>query len=306
MSDIEEVSGSRLVGRDDVMVFRDNATVSRDNATVSRDDEMVSLDDINENQEPVAVLSFYSFTNIEDPESLLPKLLFLAKKKYIKGTIIVSHEGMNGSISGKEENLHFLIEEMKKMTGAHEISVKVNYCDQQPFSKVKVKIKPEIVSLKIGHLDVENLKGEYVEPKDWDNFIAREDVILVDTRNDYEVKVGTFKGAVDPKTETFRDFPEWVEKNKDLFENKKIAMCCTGGIRCEKSTAYMKSLGYNEVYHLKGGILQYLEDTHNANGVWNGECFVFDDRGAVRSDLSPSEGFWVRRGQTAKSVSQSK
>ena len=160
--------------------------------------------------------------------------------------------------------------------------------------------------MKAGEIDVERLKGEYIETTDWDKLIQRSDVITVDTRNSYEVKAGTFEGALDPHTESFREFPEWAKNNAKLFKNKKIAMFCTGGIRCEKSTAYMKALGYDEVYHLKGGILQYLEDTKNKNGVWKGNCFVFDDRGAVDSDLLPTEGYWVQKGQNAKSVSRNK
>ncbi|GAB4165450.1 MAG: rhodanese domain-containing protein [Rickettsiaceae bacterium] len=257
-------------------------------------------------QDKVAVLSFYSFTNIENPAILLPKILLIAKKKYIRGTVLVAHEGFNGSISGTEDNVKLVVEEIRKITNAVDINTKINYCDSQPFSRIKVKIKDEIVALKVGALDVENLKGEYIETTDWDDFIKREDVITIDTRNDYEVKVGTFQKAVDPKTKTFREFPEWTKNNVEELKGKKVAMFCTGGIRCEKSTALLKKFGIEEVYHLKGGILQYLEDTKNINGLWQGECFVFDDRGAVSSDLSPSEGFWVKKGQTAKSVSYSK
>ena len=157
----------------------------------------------------------------------------------------------------------------------------------------EVKLKPEIVALGFGEIDVNKLKGEYIEPKDWDEFISRKDVILVDTRNDYEVEVGTFEGAINPLTDTFKELPKWVEENKALFEGKKIAMCCTGGIRCEKSTAFMKMIGYKDVYHLKGGILQYLEDTNNVHGKWKGDCFVFDDRRAVDDALAPAEGHWL-------------
>lgn len=255
----------------------------------------------------VAVLSFYSFVNIEDIQVLQPKILYLTKKKSIKGTVLIAHEGFNGSISGDEDTLHWFIEELKKLTNPREISVKVNYCEKQPFSKVKVKIKKEIVSLRFEEdLDIDNLKGEYIETNQWDEFIKRDDVVTIDTRNHYEVKVGTFEGAVDPKTETFREFPEWTKNNMEMLKDKKVAMFCTGGIRCEKSTALLKKMGVDEVYHLKGGILQYLEDTNNKNNTWKGECFVFDDRGAVSSDLNPSEGFWVEKGQTAKSVSCSK
>lgn len=258
------------------------------------------------NNDQVAILSFYSFTNIENTDILLPKILLITKKKYVRGTIIIAQEGFNGSISGSEENVKLVVDEIRKMTDAQDINIKINYSDIQPFSRIKVKIKNEIVSLKYGSLDVENLKGEYIETHDWDNFIQRDDVITIDTRNDYEVKVGTFKHAVDPKTKTFREFPEWTKANIDSLKNKKVAMFCTGGIRCEKSTALLKQMGIEEVYHLKGGILQYLEDTNNSNNMWQGECFVFDDRGAVSTDLKPSEGFWVGRGQTAKSVSYSK
>ncbi|MCP5362403.1 MAG: rhodanese domain-containing protein [Rickettsiaceae bacterium] len=255
----------------------------------------------------VAVLSFYSFVNIPQPEILLPKILLITKKKYVRGTIILAKEGFNGSISSTtEEHLHLVIKALEELTNPTDISIKVNYCSTQPFSKIKVKLKNEIVSMKAGEIDVESLKGKYVETSDWDRFIQRSDVIVVDTRNSYEIKAGTFKGALDPHTESFREFPEWARNNTELFKNKKIAMFCTGGIRCEKSTAYMKALGYEEVYHLKGGILQYLEDTKNENGVWEGNCFVFDDRGAVDSDLLPSEGYWVQKGQNAKSVSRNK
>ncbi|MCP5374564.1 MAG: rhodanese domain-containing protein [Rickettsiaceae bacterium] len=255
----------------------------------------------------VAVLSFYSFVNIPQPEILLPKILLITKKKYVRGTIILAKEGFNGSISSTtEEHLHLVIKALEELTNPTDISIKVNYCSTQPFSKIKVKLKNEIVSMKAGEIDVETLKGKYVETSDWDRFIQRSDVIVVDTRNSYEIKAGTFKGALDPHTESFREFPEWARNNTELFKNKKIAMFCTGGIRCEKSTAYMKTLGYEEVYHLKGGILQYLEDTKNENGVWEGNCFVFDDRGAVDSDLLPSEGYWVQKGQNAKSVSRNK
>ena len=255
----------------------------------------------------VAVLSFYSFVNIPEPEALLPKILLITKKKYVRGTIILAKEGFNGSISSTTEaHLHLVIKELKELTNPRDISVKVNYCNIQPFSKIKVKLKNEIVSMKAGKIDVERLKGEYIETSNWDSFIKRSDVIAVDTRNSYEIKAGTFEGALDPHTESFREFPQWAKNNAELFKNKKIAMFCTGGIRCEKSTAYMRALGYDEVYHLKGGILQYLEDTKNKNGTWKGDCFVFDDRGAVGSDLLPSEGYWVQKGQNAKSVSRNK
>jgi len=274
---------------------------------MERTDNYLDDADLSGPTDSVAVLSFYSFVNIPQPEILLPKILLITKKKYVRGTIILAKEGFNGSISSTtEEHLHLVIKALEELTNPTDISIKVNYCSTQPFSKIKVKLKNEIVSMKAGEIDVESLKGKYVETSDWDRFIQRSDVIVVDTRNSYEIKAGTFKGALDPHTESFREFPEWARNNTELFKNKKIAMFCTGGIRCEKSTAYMKALGYEEVYHLKGGILQYLEDTKNENGVWEGNCFVFDDRGAVDSDLLPSEGYWVQKGQNAKSVSRNK
>ncbi len=244
----------------------------------------------------IAVTSFYSFVPITEMEILMPKLLLTAKKKSLRGTVLLAKEGFNGSISGSKTDVDLLLAQLIKLTKAEDVSIKTNYCEIHPFQKFKVKFKKEIVALGVGDIDVNAMKGTYIEPKDWDEFIAQDDVILVDTRNDYEVEIGTFKGAINPFTETFRELPKWVEQNKNLFEGKKIAMCCTGGIRCEKSTAYMKTLGYQEVYHLKGGILQYIEDTKNPNGIWDGECFVFDDRRAVDRELAPAEGYWLERG----------
>jgi len=243
----------------------------------------------------IAVTSFYSFVNIEDIETLQPKIMLAGMKKYVKGTILLAKEGFNGSLSGTDENVKAVIDKLIALTKATDVSIKTNYCPEHPFIKFKVKLKKEIVTLGIGELDVENQKGEYISPEEWDKYLVKDDVILIDTRNDYEVAIGTFKGAVDPLTPTFRDFPKWVEENKEKLEDKTILMCCTGGIRCEKSTAYMKHLGYEKVYHLKGGILQYLEDTGNKNKMWQGECFVFDDRRAVDPDLAPAEGHWLQR-----------
>lgn len=246
-------------------------------------------------KDDIAIVSFYSFVGVEDLDVLMPKILLIGKKKYLKGTVLVASEGVNGTISGSKENTEYFIEELIRLTNSTDMSVKVNYADEHPFQKFKVKLKKEIVALGVGDIDVNNMKGEYIKPKDWDEFIKRDDVVLVDTRNDYEVEIGTFEGAINPKTETFKEFPQWVDENKELFEGKKIAMCCTGGIRCEKSTAFMKMLGYKDVYHLEGGILQYIEDKKESDGTWKGDCFVFDDRRAVDNALAPSEGMWYQR-----------
>lgn len=244
-----------------------------------------------QDQAPIAVLSFYCFTNIEAPEMLIPKILLVGKKKYIHGTVLLAREGFNGSISGTKENVDLVLSELVKLAAvrnpAEEVNIKYNYCEDHPFMKLKVKIKKEIVTMGVGDLDILGLKGQYVDPANWDEFIQQDDVILIDTRNDYEVEAGTFKGAINPMTETFRQFPDWAKDHLTEFEGKKVAMCCTGGIRCEKSTALMRSLGLKEVYHLKGGILQYLEDTQNKNNLWQGDCFVFDDRRAVDEELHP-------------------
>lgn len=247
------------------------------------------------NNDLIAILSFYSFTNIENLEILWQKVLLHGKKKYVKGTILLAKEGFNGSISGTLENVRFLVDEIIKLTNTSEVNVKINYGRQHPFQKLKVRLKKEIIAMQADELNIENLRGDYIESKDWDSFITRNDVVTIDTRNDYEVEIGTFKGAINPKTDTFKQFPKWAEQNSLLLKGKKIAMFCTGGIRCEKSTAYLKNLGFEQVYHLKGGILQYLEDTKNANNLWQGKCFVFDDRRAVDSDLSPVEGYWLER-----------
>ena len=235
----------------------------------------------------IAIMNFYSFVKISEPELLIPRILLLGMKKRLKGTILLAQEGFNGGISGREEDINLLIAKIIEYTGAKDIINKTNYSSNHVFSKLKVKLKKEIVSMGVHNLNITELKGDYIEPKDWDQFITRDDVVLVDTRNDYEVEIGTFEKALNPNTYSFKEFPKWADQNKDLLKNKKIAMCCTGGIRCEKSTAYLKTLGYDEVYHLKGGILQYLEDTQNINKLWKGECFVFDDRNEVDENLRP-------------------
>jgi UPF0176 protein len=243
----------------------------------------------------IGVLSFYAFVQIAEPEMLMQKVLLIGKKKIVRGTILIAKEGFNGSLSGDIDSCRAVIETLIKNTNATDTSIKINYCDEHPFQKFKVKLKKEIVALGYGDIDVNRLKGEYIESDDWDEFISRDDVIVIDTRNDYEYEVGTFKNSINPVTETFKQFPEWVDQNKSLFQDKKIAMFCTGGIRCEKSTAFMKLLGYEKVYHLKGGILQYLEDKKDKSIAWKGECFVFDDRRAVDHSLQPAEGHWFHR-----------
>jgi UPF0176 protein len=235
----------------------------------------------------IAVLSFYSFTTIDDLQYIHPRILLAGDKCAVKGTVLIAHEGFNGSVSGSLEQVKALVDKVIELTGAVDVNIKINYCYKHPFQKLKVKIKNEIIAMNVGELDINKLKGQYVETKDWDKFIARDDVVLIDTRNDNEVAEGSFAKALDPSTANFKQFPNWVEQNKQLLEGKKIAMFCTGGIRCEKSTAYLSTLGFKDVYHLRGGILQYLEDTANNAQAWHGTCVVFDDRRAVDQDLKP-------------------
>lgn len=239
-------------------------------------------------KQKIAIVSFYSFTNIVEPEMLIPKILIVGKKKLVRGTVLIAKEGFNGTISGTPETTDLVMQEIIRITDGADVNIKTNYDDQHPFHKLKVKLKPEIIAMGVGEMDIQNLKGRYIETSDWDKFINQKDVIVVDTRNDYEVEVGTFQGAINPFTATFKQFPKWAQDNAEIMKGKKVAMFCTGGVRCEKSTAYLKNIGINDVYHLKGGILQYLEDTGNKQGNWQGECFVFDDRRAVDDDLNPS------------------
>ena len=233
----------------------------------------------------LSVWSFYCFTAIDSPAMLMPKLLLIAKKKLIKGTIILSQEGFNGSISADMASARLLFDELVCLTNASGVNLKIQEAFFDAFSKFKIKIKKEIVKLGIADLDVPKLRGKYIKPAEWDDFIADENVMMIDTRNNYEFAKGSFLNALNPETENFRDLPLWLEKNISQLKNKKVAMFCTGGIRCEKSTAYLKLLGHDEVYHLEGGILQYFQDTQNKNSKWYGQCFIFDDRSAVDVDL---------------------
>lgn len=262
---------------------------------------------IKSDKKKISILSFYGFAKISNPNTFKAQILLYAKEKSVYGTIILSVEGVNGSISGKEENLYYIVNQIKKLTNIKETNTKVNYCyTKQPFCKMKVKVKQEVVGLKYSNLDIESLKGQYIETQDWDGFIQQPDVVTVDTRNNYEIKIGTFKGSINPDIKTFCQFPKWVANHLTLLRDKKIAMFCTGGIRCEKSTSFIKHIGIKNVFQLRGGIIQYLQDTKNRNGMWIGACFVFDNRGAISSNLSPLEGFWVKKGYTAKTMSESK
>lgn len=237
---------------------------------------------------PVVIAAFYHFAVLPDFEAMKDPLLAFCNQHKLKGTILLAREGINSTISGSREAIDALYSYLRNIPGLSGLQAKESFADVQPFLKMKVRLKREIVAMGVEDLDTDNYRGEYIKPKDWDKFISDPDVIVVDTRNYYEVGVGTFKGAIDPKTTTFRQFPAWVDENLSPHKDKKIAMYCTGGIRCEKSTAYLKQQGFSQVYHLQGGILQYFEDTGNKNEKWEGNCFVFDDRAMVDATLTPS------------------
>ncbi|MCY7295132.1 oxygen-dependent tRNA uridine(34) hydroxylase TrhO [Alteromonas sp. a30] len=234
------------------------------------------------------VCALYKFVALDDYKEKRQPLLEEMEKLDIKGTLLLAKEGINGTISGSREAIDAILAYLNSDERLNPISYKESYDETQPFYRTKVKLKKEIVTLGVEGVDPRKVVGTYVKPKDWNALISDPDVVLIDTRNDYEIEIGTFKNAVDPNTKTFREFPEYVKNNMDPQKQKKVAMFCTGGIRCEKSTAYMKEIGFEEVYHLEGGILQYLEDVPKEESMWEGDCFVFDNRVAVNHDLEKS------------------
>jgi len=235
------------------------------------------------------VAALYKFVSLPDYEAIQPKLLKLCLDKNIKGTLLLAEEGINGTVSGLRDDIDTLLDYLKTDHRFTDIEVKESHSEEQPFYRTKVRLKNEIVTLGQPNIDPNTLVGTYVQPEDWNALIAREDVTLIDVRNDYEIEIGSFKGAVDPDTKSFREFPDYVKENLDPDKQKKVAMFCTGGIRCEKASAYMLQQGFEEVYHLKGGILKYLEDVPEAESYWEGDCFVFDNRVAVKHNLEQGE-----------------
>jgi len=233
----------------------------------------------------VVVLSLYRFTKFPDFESFRTPLYNLMVSESVLGTFLLAPEGINGTISGPKKGVDAVIEWLEKDARFANLEAKESYVEEQPFYRTKVKLKKEIVTMGIGNINPNELVGTYVDPDDWNEFIADPDVLVVDTRNDYEVKIGTFINSVSLETKNFREFPDKAKKYLKSKDKKKIAMFCTGGIRCEKSTAYMKQQGFEEVFHLKGGILSYLEKVPESNSRWRGECFVFDNRVTVNHNL---------------------
>ena len=231
------------------------------------------------------IAALYKFTRFPDPAGLQPRLQEACAEHGITGTLLLAPEGINGTIAGSENDIKQMLEVIRALPGCADLEWKESCAEDPPFGRMKVRLKREIVTMGQPDVDPCAAVGRYIDPKDWTDFIQGSDVAVIDTRNDYEVAIGSFDGAIDPKTQSFGDFPAWWQANKDRFASKKIAMFCTGGIRCEKSTNYLLNEGVGEVYHLKGGILKYLEEVPENQSAWKGECFVFDNRVSVGHGL---------------------
>ncbi len=237
----------------------------------------------------ITVCALYKFVRLENFEQLREPLLQQMQNHEVKGTLLLASEGINGTIAGPEAGIKAVQDWLKSDARLTDIVSKESYHEHNPFNRTKVKLKKEIVTMGIEGIDPRHVVGTYVKPDEWNDLISDPEVLLVDTRNDYEVEIGTFKHAVNPNTKTFREFPDYVKENLDPEKHKKVAMFCTGGIRCEKSTAYLKEQGFDEVYHLEGGILKYLEEMPEDNSLWQGECYVFDGRVSVNHDLEKGQ-----------------
>jgi UPF0176 protein len=233
------------------------------------------------------VAAFYHFTPLDNIAEFQDDLLMLCQNENTKGTILLANEGINGTIAGNKDNVDKILSWLRSDPRLTDMQHKESWTSEHPFLRMKVKLKKEIVTLGVANINPNHEVGTYVSPEKWNELIDDPEVLLIDARNDYEVAIGTFKKAVNPETDSFRDFPAFVKNNLDPSKHKKIAMFCTGGIRCEKATSYMLQQGYEAVYHLRGGILKYLEETPEEDSLWQGECFVFDDRVSVDHQLQP-------------------
>ena len=232
------------------------------------------------------VVALYKFVTLEDYRDWREPLLDVCIANGVKGTLLLAHEGINGTVSGSRQSIDKLMGYLRADPRLAAMECKESYHVDPPFLRMKVKLKREIVTIGIPNVNPNKAVGTYVKPQDWNAMIDDPECVIIDTRNDYEVEIGTFYGAVDPKTVSFREFPQWVRDNLNPEQHPKIAMFCTGGIRCEKASAFMIEEGFEEVYHLQGGILKYLEEVPKAQSRWQGECFVFDDRVAVNHELA--------------------
>lgn len=231
------------------------------------------------------VAALYHFARFDRYESFREPLQAFCDENGIKGTLLIAREGINGTVAGSDAAISGLLAYLRAQPEFAGLEHKESRASKMPFLRMKVRPKKEIVTMGVEDIDPKRIVGTYVEPKDWNALISDPETIVIDTRNDYETAIGIFKGAVDPQTKTFREFPDWVKNNPGLHNKPKIAMYCTGGIRCEKATAFMKEQGFDEVFHLKGGILKYLEEMPAEESLWEGACFVFDERVSVEHGL---------------------
>lgn len=240
---------------------------------------------MNDTNPSVVVAALYRFARFPDFEAFRQPLFEAMLAAEVRGTLLLAAEGINGTIAGSRLGIDKVLDFLQQDERFAGLEVKESYVDDNPFYRTKVKLKKEIVTMGVQDIDPNEIVGTYVDAEDWNELISRPDVLLLDTRNKYEVEIGTFDGAVNPETDSFREFPEYVARHLDPGNHKKVAMFCTGGIRCEKSTAYLRQQGFDEVYHLKGGILKYLELVPESESKWQGECFVFDNRVTVNHKL---------------------
>ncbi len=234
---------------------------------------------------PTTVATFYKFAALPDYADLQPSLKEACEDQRVKGTILLAAEGINGTIAGTRQGVDTILTYIQSDPRLVDIDIKESSAAELPFEKLKVRLKKEIVTIGLPEVSPTQQVGTYVSPKDWNEIVADPEVTVIDTRNNYEVGMGTFQGASNPQTEVFNEFPSYVKENLDPKKNKKVAMFCTGGIRCEKASSYMLTQGFEEVYHLKGGILKYLEEVPEEESLWEGECFVFDERVAITHGL---------------------
>ena len=237
----------------------------------------------------ITIAALYHFTRFPDPAALRAPLQALCEGQGVKGSLLLAAEGVNGTIAGPRAGIDAVLAHLRALPGCADLEHKESFAETMPFGRMKVKLKREIVTMGQPDIDPRARVGHYVTAQDWNALIAEPDVVVIDTRNDYEVSIGTFEGAIDPGTKSFREFPAWWEANRARFHNKRVAMFCTGGIRCEKSTNFLLGQGVEDVYHLKGGILKYLEEVPEDRSLWNGQCYVFDGRVSVGHGLVPGD-----------------
>lgn len=242
-----------------------------------------------ETQSSFLVAALYRFVSLPQWQEMRDPLFAFCNERGIRGTLLLAHEGINGTVAGTHEAIGELIAYLEAIPELAGLEVKYSNAANMPFHRMKVRLKREIVTMRVEGLDPVNNVGTYLTPTEWNDLIADPETVVIDTRNDYEFAIGTFRNALDPKTSSFSEFPQWAQEHLDEFKGRKVAMFCTGGIRCEKATAYMRSVGLDEVYHLKGGILKYLEEMPEEKSLWEGECFVFDERVSVTHGLQEGE-----------------